>query len=927
MSEELVQSLKEKVRQQARRLSALEQYRLLCEQRVKELSPDHPLPVLPDHLGTPSPLAIQLHRALQQVERLQQEHTPTFGGEQQLLQERTELEAQLRSEVLHSEEQRALIESLKQALEIRVGKVANDAGVLAAFTQAQAEADQSKREAARLQAALTTQLTAHQQALERLQREETLQAEGLQQELSNVMYEKEAVEQDLATLRVQFQETENEADTLKAEVERLRGVQVQLKDSEQLAVQLSQQRERLMTETSMQQTQASQRAADLEVAQARISQLIQDLSSCKDQSRTLKSALEAAQKEVDSLTAEKRSLSAAVEQVRQEMAAVQAERGFFQNALNATKQEVGQREAAEFKSRGEVAELKKALQTLWEGSEAAARSAQARDNELSSHIAALTTSKSQLEVLLAREKEVHSQLQAEAKERLARLQTEHRGEVQDFEKARDRALREVQGNLENAERDISRLDERLAAREQELETAQSEAEAVRLKAKKLEAALQQSEESKVVALRELEETRTQLSAARAQLAEYETRSGQLEEAVGEIAEDHQRSKQESEALQQQLSLENSQLKAQLDSIHADLEALREDVLLTNEALATARAKERTASERAADLQQEVKSATATLRSEMALLQAQLALPSTDSRSLLDLVACLPLVGEALRSRLTADQRTMQNLQGQVTEAEAAKEKMTRNFVALEKSSSRNREESLASEVRMLREQLAAQQIQHLHSLRKRKDKLEACETQRQAAREEADQLLTRLRTLADNYEDLSRASALLEASVQPLESRIARKDGQRRRVERLLSLGLAALPVCESRRILAEAAETCAQLGSAEAEREEAELRIAELEQELGLEAQKLQVAERSAQLRLAAECETLELRLAALEQDLLQTKTAPAALTAKSAPKLNAGPLPSLTRYDPRISPLLSDTIEVRLTERLMQTAPNTTR
>jgi len=927
MSEELVQSLKEKVRQQARRLSALEQYRLLCEQRVKELSPDHPLPVSPEHMGVPSSLAMQLHRALQQVERLQQEHTPTFGGEQQLMQERTELEAQLRSEVLHSEEQRALIESLKQALETRVGKVANDASLLAAFTQAQAEADQSKREAARLQAALTTQLTAHKQALERLQREETLQAEGLQQELSNVMNDKEAVEQDLVTLRVQLEDTENEVDTLKAEVERLRSVQVQLKDSEQLATQLSQQRERLLTETSLQQTQASQRAADLDVAQTRISQLLQDLSSSNDLSRTLKSALEASQKEVESLTAEKRSLAATIEQVRQDLATIQAERSFFQSSLNATKQEVGQKEAAEFKSRGEVAELKKALQTLWEGSEAAARSAQARDNELSSCITALDTSKSQLEVLLAREKEAHLQSQAEAKEKFARLQTEHRGEMQDFERAKDRAIREIQDNLQNAERDLLRFAQRTATKEQELEATQREVEGMRLKGKELEGALQRSEESKVVALKELEETRTQLSAARAKLAECEARSGQLEEAVGEIAEDYERSKQESESLHQQLSLENSQLKAQLDTIHTDLEALREDVLHTNEALAAVRAKERAASERAADLQQEVKSATSTLRSEMALLQAQLTLPSTDSRNLLELAGCLPVLGEALRNRLTKDQRTIQNLQGQITEAVSAREKTTRDFVALESATSRSREDSLSSEVRMLREQLATQQIQHLHSLRKRKDKIETCERQSQAAREEADQLLSRLRTLADNYEDLSRASALLEASVQPLESRAARKDGQRRRVERLLSLALSALPVCEPRRVLAEAAEICAQLGSAETEREDAELRIAELEQELGLEAQKLQVAERSAQLRLAAECEALEVRLAALEQDLLQTKAGPVASASKSMQKQGGGPLPSLTRYDPRISPLLSNTIEVRLTERLMQTAPNTTR
>lgn len=928
MSEEFVQSLREKVRQQARRLSALEQYRLLCEQRIRELSPDHPLPVLPEHLGTPSTLALQLHRALQQIERLQQEHTPTFGGEQQLQHEKAELEVQLRSEVLHSEEQRALIESLKQALETQVGKVTDDASLLAAFAQAQADADRSKREAMRLQAALTSQLAAHEQALERLQHEETLQAEGLQQELNNVMSSKGNVERDMATLRTQLREKEDEANKLRTEVERLRNVQAQLKDSELIAIQLSQQKDRLLNETSEHQTQISQRNTDLEQAKAYISQLSQDLSSSRDLSRTLKAALETAQKEVDSLTAEKRSLSSTVEQTRQEIASVQAERSFFQTSLNTAKQEVGQKEAAEFKTRGEVNELKKALQTLWEGSEAAARSAQARDNELSSHITTLQTSKSQLEVLLAREKEAHSQSQTEAKEKLTRLQTEHRNELQDFEKARDRALHEIHDSLENAEKEASRLAQHLATKEQELQSAQREIDKTSLKVKDLEGQVQQSEEGRAVALRELEEARTQLSVARATLAECESRSGQLEAAVAEIAEDHEQSKQENEALSQQLSLENTQLKSQLDSIQADIEALREDVLQTNEDLTEARAKEKAACERIADLQQEVKSATATLRSEMALQQAQLGLPSTDSRNLHDLTACLPLVGEALRNRLTADQRTMQNLHGQITEVVAAKEKMSRDFAALESIYTRSKDEALASEVRMLREQLAAQQIQHLHSLRKRKEKLEASEAQRKAAREEADQLLTRLRTLADNYEDLSRASALLEANIQPLEGRVARKEGQRRRIERLLNLALAALPVSDPRRVLAEAADICAQLVTVETEREEAILRIAELEQELGMEAQKLQVTERSALLRLDSEYDALEQRFTALEQELVQAKAAPEPAS-KSATKSGGIGLPMLTRYDPRISPFLSSTIEVRLTERerLTQTAPNTAR
>ena len=46
-----IEQLKEKIRSQAQRLNELESYKMLCEKRVIELCPDHPLPVLTSHLG------------------------------------------------------------------------------------------------------------------------------------------------------------------------------------------------------------------------------------------------------------------------------------------------------------------------------------------------------------------------------------------------------------------------------------------------------------------------------------------------------------------------------------------------------------------------------------------------------------------------------------------------------------------------------------------------------------------------------------------------------------------------------------------------------------------------------------------------------------------------------------------------------------
>ncbi len=48
----LVKQLSQKIKKQAEQLQELGNYRLLCERRIQELAPGHPLPVQPSHLGT-----------------------------------------------------------------------------------------------------------------------------------------------------------------------------------------------------------------------------------------------------------------------------------------------------------------------------------------------------------------------------------------------------------------------------------------------------------------------------------------------------------------------------------------------------------------------------------------------------------------------------------------------------------------------------------------------------------------------------------------------------------------------------------------------------------------------------------------------------------------------------------------------------------
>jgi len=49
---DLVKQMTQKIKKQAEQLHELGNYRLLCEKRISELAPGHPLPIQPSHLGT-----------------------------------------------------------------------------------------------------------------------------------------------------------------------------------------------------------------------------------------------------------------------------------------------------------------------------------------------------------------------------------------------------------------------------------------------------------------------------------------------------------------------------------------------------------------------------------------------------------------------------------------------------------------------------------------------------------------------------------------------------------------------------------------------------------------------------------------------------------------------------------------------------------
>lgn len=176
-SGDILSQLKEKIKLQAQRIRYLENYKLLCEERLIELCPTHSLPVQPEHIGSGGPsISQELLNTRQKIAKLEQQlsqtaelvpspsNSVTYNKLHELytllhqkfnatVKEKNELEETLRNEVISSEEQRAYIEVLKQAIEIRVealGLKGLRPEEFAEFSQMRISVDESRRETSRI---------------------------------------------------------------------------------------------------------------------------------------------------------------------------------------------------------------------------------------------------------------------------------------------------------------------------------------------------------------------------------------------------------------------------------------------------------------------------------------------------------------------------------------------------------------------------------------------------------------------------------------------------------------------------------------------------------------------------------------------------------------------------------------------------------
>ena len=73
LSSNLLIQLKEKLKTQAKQIRSLESYKYLCEERIKDLLPSHPFPVLHEHIGIKSNSSQEILNLKQKISKFEQQ--------------------------------------------------------------------------------------------------------------------------------------------------------------------------------------------------------------------------------------------------------------------------------------------------------------------------------------------------------------------------------------------------------------------------------------------------------------------------------------------------------------------------------------------------------------------------------------------------------------------------------------------------------------------------------------------------------------------------------------------------------------------------------------------------------------------------------------------------------------------------------------
>lgn len=599
---DLSQQLAQKVRQQAQRLAALEQYRLLCEHRLLELAPDHPLPVLPEHIGRlqVDRARVDMHQAHQRIARLEQqlaETAGTFNPDFHALQaEKAELEASLRAETLRTEEQRAYIEALKQALEAKLeaqGYTGN-ADAFADLTRTQAQFSRLQKDHSKCESLLLSlqqQLSAKtQEALAAQHRAHTLSEElqevtaALQQDVQELgkLEEEKAALLDYVHEHAETHEDLSEANA-RLEIEAKQGkAEISRLERELEAV------EKHLKSLQNSHFDAISTKEELSVAQ---STLLSQLKSSETRASALESQLKSVSEALKSATSRHDQLQANYSTLSASLQETQTELDRAQTAYHSQLGELREDKNALIQANTRLKELETANKRLESDLQAANEQAEAADQRIS-----LLDQETQDRLQQSRDQqEATVRENLTLKQRLREIEKELQACGQDMLQSAA-----FQGENRELRSTLQSLREQLGEIEKEKQEIQSKASEYRMKVEETGFQSLQTE------IKRLGQTSTSLqrrcdllsdenSVLRSQLAQTEAKNREI---TADLRENLRK-------LAETVS-ENESLRASLDTLQGDLDRISSDTQNMAEEAFRTRQKEQRAAQTLIEREEEMR---------------------------------------------------------------------------------------------------------------------------------------------------------------------------------------------------------------------------------------------------------------------------------------------------------------------------------
>ena len=907
---DVIYQLGDKIRTQAKRLSSLEQYKLLCEKRILELCPGHELPVKQEHLGaqTGDSLRQQLYQAQQQIARLEQTiaNSSSANVPANWPKEKQDLEESLRLEVLNSEKQRAYIETLKQALEVKMEGLGLRAPVeaFAQLSQRHENVDQTRREVERFKGVVKDQ-----EAVIRLRESDLFEAKKtvniLKTDLDQLKRSLQQAQDDVRKLEIEKntlleyvqeqQQSENSLhdtiNALKNEVkaansqsaamsDQLKDVKSGMSASQARGRQLEEQVQKLLEESTKAQLSFSQVKAALDVSQSKSKDLSQQLKTLSDQYSSLQSRHDSLQSSHSSLTSDLKAAKQTQDQLRLDLDSANKQRTYLQDSLRTAKDQLTEKESVEYRLRSDFKENQRQITNQREEFNGEMKVLTGKLEETRRD---LTISERKLGEL----EEIHRRKVGEMEETEGKLKETHENTVQRYEEHIKRLENDLKTNKTESNTRLKAADGEIQHLSQIVREMQDSLKGERVEKEQFAADLRQSQ-LKLTLLTEDNASLTQeLTDLKSDLSASKSLSAKQSQTIRSLQDDHSKAisrldSQDRESARQQtvvkaMSEENEGLKQSLDALQEDLDVISKDVIRNAEELGRLRdalAASKTREQQATDELTQLRNYTKARLPHLTSLQS-VPLDSPLLQTLIDLFSAL----ESFQHTCDSLQKETDTLKSSVSSLTSELTRTHTDLAEVSKSeqSLKDQKSMLSHELDLVRTQMDQSHYQSTDHISRISTEMSELQRENNGLRDDVRELTGRLNELEAENDAVRETVTRLQYQIQVYEEKSVENQREKRALELLLTKITNCIPATGLKAVALDMLQVKTDILATEKAHTQARNRVADLEAKISyvkdpLETMKLQ-REASALEQTEGSLEVLRRRMQSLEMQLQETE------------------------------------------------------